>query len=445
MKIDLKIVLPATAGFIAAKIFLGWWGVLGVFVLLALAILFIGLFGRSTAVKTGNNHAYLPKGIRFPIALIGAGMVVIGYILFELTGGELWPFFAAIGLFVGYILSGIQTVQQDEVAAYLVFGKATQNLEPGLVIVPPFIASVERFTSATIHFIIGVRTDKEGNIIPNEPVGDETVVTDNRQRLVNFAGKDTALDRIPDKSKYDHTGTIEWTKGGNSAQEHKDDALQKPLTSSPLVAVLLRVSSAQNLIRAAGSLQNAFGNVARLTEGILNQFAGKNTLRFCIMNAEDVTDAIQRRVEWLVGDPDAIKRIGDPNVKVSENDQWGLDIESVQVLYWGQSYPLNQALENVAIAQLTKQSVIEEKTGEAEGIKLVGKANADAASSMRESQSADLAYKLAVLKAMVETAKGANLVIASGTQGVEDVVTKSFATGLQAQKALDGQTKPTKS
>ncbi len=376
----------------------------------------------------------MPWQVVVTLVIIGIIVVISGIVAGIATSR--WVILVGMmAVYIGYIASGLTTVQQDEVAAYLVFGKAVANLKPGLKLAPPLLTRVVRFTSATIHFMFGAQTDREGKVVTTSPVGGEFLVTTNTPMLVSFAGDSDARNMVP--LEYGPTGEVSRWETDESWDPKKleDDPLQRPLTSGPRVAVIVRISGPKHFIRAAGNLDNAFGNVSRIVEGVLTEFAGKNTLRFCMAHAREVVEAIKHRAEWLIGDPDVFN--------LPDEKRWGVDLKEVKILYWGMSHRLNEAMQGVANAQFDKQSTVQTAQGVAEATLLTGKARNTVAREMHEGKGGEIALQIRGFEAAEKIAKDAKLIITPGAGGIAELTTTGFAVGQAVQKALGGDKEPT--
>jgi hypothetical protein len=285
---------------------------------------------------------------------------------------------------------------------------------------------------------------------------------------------------LPDPEAYDFSGKIrKWIPPekfdglphdpaiDDDENSPNEDPLQRQFNASPVVAVLLRVWSMRRFERAAGSIDNAFGNVSEIVKGVLSQFAGMNTLRFCMLHGYAVVDTLKRQAEWQVGDPDAIelykrnyreaardpkryekthntefKRLTGPGpFGLKDTDEWGVDIESVQIMYWGTSYDFNKKQQDAATSVFDKQARVQQAQGEAEAKRINADADKYAANQLAASTNHELAkYKLA-LEAGTNMWKGTEKVIITPPgEGVANVLATGMTIGQQLQNAAEKKT-----
>ncbi len=413
------------------------------------------LIGAMYAFRNGRVQALLNRGkaidwrtalpselfsVLFLIALV---INVIGLILW-LFGLGPWALIVFNSIFVAWLLSGYDNIDQGEQASLKVFGKATRDLEPGLIFAPPGLSKINRETSATMRFVIGALMSREGEPLPTETVGDEIIYATDQPMFVSFVGKDKAQNKLPNENRFDHTGEIKsWVKARDwHPPKDDDDPLQDPINCAPVVAVLVRVSSMSRFERSGKSIENALGNMARVAEGVLNQFSGKNTLRFCMSYTSEVLNVLKRQMEWLVGDPDAIQRFireGHSMDELKYTDQWGMDIIEVAIPYWGLSYNFNQSQQKAATSRYEKQAGIQAKMGEAKGIELVGNATAEVAKKMAAEGNPELAFKLRAIEETASMMPHAKAIVISGPSGFADLMAQGLVLG-QNLSNLGGKT-----
>ena len=402
--------------------------------------------------RSSNGHTIrvMPKRAIELFVILGLVIILIG-LTFSVIFNMWEPVILLSVSFLAYVASGATYVKQDKVATYLLFGESVGNLEPGFVLAPPIITRIVKLPSAIMRFVVGVRTDKTGNIIPNKAVSvEEIVITDDAQRFVLFTDSKIAKNLVPNPDKFDPKGHLkdeDWIPDPQwPAKEEGDetDPLQMAQTTSPVVAVLMKISDASKFLKATTSIPNAFGNVARVVEGALLNFSGKNTLKFSTAHASNFVEIIKRRVEWQVGDPQAKQRLdaimdGLPETEKQKLDfvEWGVDLRDVVIADWGLSYNLNVSLESVPRAMLAKQVIIEEKKGEAEGIRRIGKAHAEAAKAMVEDKnSREYALWMAGMKASVEMVSKSKIAIVPADGGIASLTTTGIVVGQEVQRAL---------
>lgn len=290
----------------------------------------------------------------FAEVIIGLlGYVIIGYAeeFFptdsDWSWSNAWLWFTLV-----YILLSLRfdkLVNADQVGVRLLFGQATDLVQPGLPVVPPFIFSLERLPINVQQLELPGEPEDiyRGEMKEREPLP-EGMVPPIRIPFRTSITKEEAERIFKDRfSVKVHGATIEFDP------EVPDDGLSnRRVTAEVVLVIRYRIKDAISFIRVIGSIDEANRQIEDAAIALVNRIYTKMSLAQALNNLEWMSAILYQEVVRIT------------SFVEGKSESWGLDIENTPVKLIELNHALNSAIGGANQATFRKQETITDAEAE---------------------------------------------------------------------------------
>ena len=324
--------------------------------------------------KSGGQKETDISNARF---YIGIAMILLHVVLITAGGVFTKPddgikfWIPALVFSVLHWLTSFTIINEQEKGCLIFFGEIIRRLESGLHFTPlPF--RVRLVTKNSIQVDFGTLDDESRIELANEAESSDTRFVFREPVRINFG--DVKTSKLSDEEK----------------KIFANDPEAKTLITDPHLYFRMKVSDLPQLILTCGSVEEAIDRIKDTCITALSEEAGKTFVAIAKTQLKEMNEKLKKRVEALVGDPDALKRAGIARaIKNSGSkdyneddlfdvgDSWGIDIEEVNIKDLGTPKRTNEAAADRAKAIALADGEAIAAVRKAEGEKLAAIEKAD--------------------------------------------------------------------
>jgi len=297
-----------------------------------------------------NYISWIIAAVVYPIAL------VIGFKLTSTFDGEKWWIVALVAI-AGHIFLSFGVINERQLGAMFIFGRAVGDLESGLYFAFWPFCYVRKETKNIVQIEIGVLTEEERQKAKTLEASASVYLMEDPLR-VNW-GDIKSADGTPEDKKKEEA-------------MFKGNPYAEAMVTDTHATVRFRICSLSRLINHAGSLIEGIELIRGVVVSTLISHAGKSFVGRAIHDMEAMNKKLREAVEEFVVDPNtnaykaAFAATGKPH-----ESSWGVDVKETQITRLGTAKRIN-----VAIAD--KGKVIYEAQGERTRLQEVGAGQAKA-------------------------------------------------------------------
>ena len=251
---------------------------------------------------------------------------------------------------LAFTLASLRVVGPDKLATLLFFGDPAKEVGSGLSFVPFGISDLQIDTKNFIQLVFGTPTEgKNGQLSDIKDVtGSDLYEVREPLRITAHGPRGAYYGEKPDVTD-DET----WEKQKKEWQKIDDsDALGQKITIDPLLIARFRITHHPTFISNIGSVRKVNRQIIDTSETALQAFIGRRTIAHTQRSMDQVNDHLTERIEWLVGEPDAVAPTGSRST--ATKGWWGIDVESVQLKSFGLPERVNKAIAD-AVQEVSKK------------------------------------------------------------------------------------------
>lgn len=321
----------------------------------------LNLFGPTSPPPNGDTDAPPPnkwlifaKQLPYIVATI-YGVLFAAAVIKQTTIGGIHWWIVVVGVAAWQFgLMSIREVKEYERAALIFWGLilAEWSSGPHFALWPLY--RVRRVTRNSIHVDFGTIDEKSKGEIERAKKAEHSVSWYVMEEPVRINWGDMrSLGLSEDECKI-----------------YANDPYALTLTTDPHLYFRVRVSNFKTLIEEVNGLDEALERIKDVCVRTLSEYAGQTFVAKARKELAIISEAMKKRVEDLVGDPDAVQRALAEGRKVPRS--WGLDIEDVAIKDIGTPYDTNKAtaLRGATIARADGEAQATIRTAEATRRKL---------------------------------------------------------------------------
>lgn len=334
-------------------------------------------------MKTVITWLALVYAVLFVVAIV----LIIGKV--SLDSANLWNWgWMIISIQIVYLVLSFKTVGPEEKAALLLFGRPLYEVCSGLVFVPWLICVLRKESRLTIQIQI-----------PGEPEEVDKSGDDEKGVAVGKV--------LPIRAT---TGSYETVKAGplfsGDPSLVADDPLSQRMTLEPSAQIRFKIKDIIKFIRTIGSVSQAKRQLRDTAEGVIKGEFAKRTPALIIAHWTEINAVLKTEIGKLVKD--------DTTTPGRDEDEgWGVEIETAQMLDADISRKVNIALSQVTEAKILRVKTVtvakaakEAKLQEAEGNRVFKTKEGQALADAREFMLLAEAIGTAKLAKLAKTPEG---------------------------------------
>ncbi len=305
--------------------------------------------------------------------------VALGFLDFRFITGKVsidhanlwnWGWIIASLQLICFILS-FRAVASDQKAALLLFGAPIYGVGSGLVFVPWLICSLKRISRLTFQMQI-----------PGEPEEIDKSGDDEKGILL---GKKV----LPIRAT---TGSHEIVKNDPVFSIDpafvEGDPLGYRMTLEPTAIIRFKVKDVVQFVRTIGSVTEAKRQLRDTAEAVIRNEFAMRTPALIIAHRTKIDEEIRKEIEKLVGN----------NTNTPDDESWGIDVDTAQLIDVDINKGINEALKKVATAKIAAVGTVVTATAEKEAAIEAGKGAASAELSMLTAQAEGKAKLAAIAR-----------------------------------------------
>lgn len=289
--------------------------------------------------------------------------VMLMYMHCAIDEKNLWNWgWIIISFQIIYIVLSFKTVGPEEKAAVLLFKRPMYEVKSGLIFVPWLVCSLRKESRLTIQMQI-----------PGEPEEIDKSGDDNKGLL---PGKMF----LPIRSTTASYEIVKKNKAfANDPALVEGDPLNRRMTLEPTAQIRFKIKDLVKFIQTIGSIKEAKKQLRDTAEGVIDSEFGKRTPALIIAHRSDINKTLRKEIGKLVKDD---------TTTPEHNEWWGVDIETAQLLDLDISKKVNEALSQVAEADVIAKKTVIVAEASKKSAKLAGQGAASAELSMLTAQAA---------------------------------------------------------